>query len=214
MEEIRVCPTHGFYRGEICDCGYKGELILEKDKVEKLGRFVSGILRHFPDKFNLKMDKNGWVDFEVLVRIVSKRYSWANRWILKALIYSDKKQRYEFKENKIRAKYGHSVKVVLDDYPPASEDVLYYGTSEEEAQRLLEVGLKPVKQTFVHLSTTVEKSEEVARHRTDTPVILEINAKEARKYGIRMIKANDNIILSEEIPSKFITKVVKLNRKF
>ena len=73
MEEIRVCPVHGFYRGETCECGYKGEKILDRDKVEKLGRFVSGLLRHFPEKFNLKMDKNGWVDFNMLVKIVNRR---------------------------------------------------------------------------------------------------------------------------------------------
>ena len=210
MEEIRYCPEHGFYRGEVCKCGYRGELILDKDKVEKLGRFISGVLRHFPDKFGLEMDENGWVDFEKLVRVVSRRYKWANRWLIKAMVYSDWKKRYELKDNKIRARYGHSVDVKLTDYPIAEEDVLYYGTGEEEAQRLLEIGIKPVNQAYVHLSTTIEKSEEVARLRTDEPIILEIDAKKAREDGIRIIKANDFIALAKEIPPKYIKGVIKL----
>ncbi len=211
MEDIRFCPKHGFYRGETCSrCGARGELILEKEKVEKLGRLISGILRHFPDKFGLNMDRNGWVNFESLVRAVRRRYRWANRWIVKALIYSDEKKRYELRDDKIRARYGHSVDVELTDMPEASEDVLYYGTSEEEAQRMLEIGIKPVNQTFVHLSTTVEKSEEVARLRTDNPIILEVDAKRAREEGVRIVKANDIIALAKEIPAKYIKRQIKV----
>ena len=210
MEDIRFCPEHGFYRGERCKCGAKGELILEQEKVEKLGRLISGILRHFPDKFGLNMDKNGWVNFESLVRAVRRRYRWANRWIIKALIYSDEKKRYELSDDKIRARYGHSVDVELSDMPEAQEDVLYYGTSEEEAQRMVEIGIKPVNQTFVHLSTTIEKSEEVARLRTDSPIILEVDAKGARRDGIRIVKANEIIALAKEIPAKYIKRQIKI----
>ncbi|WP_457549716.1 RNA 2'-phosphotransferase [Archaeoglobus sp.] len=210
MEEIRFCPEHGFYRGEVCHCGKKGEIILDKERVEKLGRFISGVLRHFPDRFGLEMDENGWVDFEKLIKVVKRKFKWANRWLIKALVYSDVKGRYEMKEGKIRAKYGHSVKVELNDYPIAEEDVLYYGTSEEEAQRMLEIGIKPVNQTFVHLSTTIEKSEEVARLRTDDPIILEIDAKKAKEDGIRIIKANEFIALAKEIPPQYIKRVIKL----
>jgi putative RNA 2'-phosphotransferase len=205
MEEIRFCPEHGYYRGVKCEeCNFKGEVVLDKEKVEKLGRFISGLLRHFPHKFNLEMDENGWVDFEGLSRVVAKKYRWANKWLIKAIVYSDKKGRYELSQNKIRARYGHSVDVKLSDYREADNDILYYGTSEEEAHRLVEIGIKPVNQKFVHLSTTIEKGIEVAMLRTDEPIILAIDAKKARKSGIRFLKANEFIVLSEEIPPEFI----------
>ncbi len=209
MEEIRFCPEHGFYRGEYCVCGRKGELILDKERVERLGRFISGVLRHFPDRFGIEMDKDGWVDFEKLVRVARRKFKWANRWLIKALIYSDKKGRYEIKDGMVRARYGHSVDVELSDYPLAEEDFLYYGTSEEEAQRLLEIGIKPVNQTYVHLSTTVEKGMEVAKLRTDNPIILEIDAKRAREDGLRIVKANEFIALAKEIPPKYIRRVIR-----
>lgn len=212
MEEIRFCPEHGFYRGEKCRCGEKGEVILSRERVEKLGRFVSGILRHFPDKFGLNVDKNGWVSLESLARIVKRRYKWANIWIIKALVYSDEKKRYEIKDDKIRARYGHSIDVELDDMPEATEDVLYYGTSEEEAQRMMEIGIRPVNQKFVHLSVTIEKSKEVASLRTDSPIILEVDAKKAREDGIRIIKANELIALAKEIPAKYIRKQIIFNQ--
>uniref|UniRef100_A0A7J2TIM6 Probable RNA 2'-phosphotransferase n=1 Tax=Archaeoglobus fulgidus TaxID=2234 RepID=A0A7J2TIM6_ARCFL len=209
MEEIRYCPEHGFYRGEQCICGFRGEVVLEKDKVEKLGKFISGLLRHFPHKFGLEMDENGWVSFKELVKVVEKKYRWANRWLIKALILSDSKKRYEFRDEKIRARYGHSISLKLSDMPEATEDVLYYSTSEEEASRLLEVGIRPVNQSFVHLSTTFEKSLEVAILRNERPIIVEIDAKRAREDGIRIIKANDFIALAKEIPAKYIKKIVQ-----
>ncbi len=208
MEEIRFCPQHGFYRGELCSCGFKGEVVLEKEKVERLGKFISGLLRHFPHKFGLEMDENGWVDFEALARVVERKYRWASKWLIKALISSDVKKRYEVKNEKIRARYGHSIDLKLSDMPEANEDVLYYSTSEEEASRLLEIGIKPTNQCFVHLSTTFEKSLEVAFLRSEKPIIIEIDAKKAREDGIRIIKANDFIALAKEIPAKYIKKIV------
>jgi putative RNA 2'-phosphotransferase len=205
MEDIRFCPEHGYYRGEKCEkCNRKGEIILDKERVERLGRFVSGILRHFPNRFRLQMDENGWVDFDSLAKVVSRKYRWANKWLIKAMVYSDKKGRYELSEGKIRARYGHSVDVELNDYEPAENDILYYGTSEEEAHRLLEIGIKPVNQKFVHLSTTIEKGIEVAMLRTDEPIILVVDAKKAREDGIRFIKANEFIVLSKEIPPQYL----------
>lgn len=209
MEDVRFCAEHGFYRGEVCSCGRKGELIVDGEKVEKLSRLMIGILRHFPEKFDLKMDENGWVDFEAFLKAVKRRFKWANRWIVKAIIYSDAKKRYELKGDKIRARYGHSIEVELKDMPEATEDVLYYGTSEEEAQRITEVGIKPVKQTFVHLSTTLEKSIEVAVLRTENPIVFEIDAKKARENGIRIIKANETIALAKEIPPQYILRQIK-----
>lgn len=210
MEEIRFCPDHGFYRGEFCSCGLKGEVVLDRERVERLGRFISGILRHFPEKFGLKIDEDGWIDFDELVKVTRRKFKWANRWLIKALVYSDEKGRYEMKDEKIRARYGHSVKVKLRDYPTADEEFLYYGTSEEEAQRIVEIGIKPVNQTFVHLSTSMEKGMEVAILRTKNPVIVEVDAKRAREDGVRIIKANRFIALAEEIPPKYVRRVVRL----
>lgn len=207
MDEIRFCPSHGFYRGEMCSCGVKGEVVVGKDRVEKLGKFVSGVLRHFPQRFNLEIDENGWVSFEALAKVVSRKYRWANRWVLKAMVYSDEKKRYELKGDKIRARYGHSIDVKLSDMPEAEEDTLYYGTSEEEANRMLEIGIKPVNQAYVHLSTTIERSLEVASLRTKKPIVFEIDAKKAKEDGIRILKANDSIALAKEIPAKYIKKI-------
>jgi putative RNA 2'-phosphotransferase len=131
------------------------------------------------------------------------RYKWANKEKLISIIESDEKKRYEIQGRKIRARYGHSVDVDLD-YPDNTLPELYYGASREEVDILLEKGLKPIKQRYVHLSTSVEKALEVAKIHTDDPILILVDAAEAQRNGVRMISATDNIVLSEEISPQYL----------
>ncbi len=201
---IRKCPTHGVFRGTECNCKEQGILIMDDEQTERLGRFISGALRHFPDDLGLAMNQHGWVDFDVLCDAMRTRYKWANKDKLFSMIESDEKGRYEIQGRKIRARYGHSVDIDLD-YPENTLPELYYGASREEVDILLEKGIKPIKQRYVHLSTTIEKALEVARIHTDDPVLLKINAEEARNDGVSIISANDNIVLSDEIPPQYLS---------
>jgi len=201
---IKKCQNHGFFRGETCACGEAGTLMLNDEQTERLGRFISGALRHFPDDLGLAMNQHGWVDVDVLVDAMRTRYKWSNREKLFSIIESDEKGRYEIKGNKIRARYGHSVDVDLD-YDENTLPELYYGASREEVDILLEKGIKPVKQRYVHLSTSEDKAREVAKIHTEDPVLLIINAEEARNDGVMMLSATENIVLADEIPPEYLS---------
>jgi len=201
---IKKCQNHGFFRGETCACGEAGTLMLNDEQTERLGRFISGALRHFPDDLGLAMNQHGWVDVDVLVDAMRTRYKWSNREKLFSIIESDEKGRYEIKGNKIRARYGHSVDVDLD-YDENTLPELYYGASREEVDILLEKGIKPVKQRYVHLSTSEDKAREVAKIHTEDPVLLVVNAEEARNDGVMMLSATENIVLADEIPPEYLS---------
>lgn len=203
-EMIKKCPNHGYFRGDVCHCGEVGTLMLDDGQTERLGRFISGALRHFPDDLGLAMNQHGWVDVDVLCDAMRTRYKWSNKEKLYSIIESDEKGRYEILGRKIRARYGHSVDVDLD-YTENALPKLYYGASREEVDILLEKGIKPMKQRYVHLSTSIDKALEVARIHTDDPVMIIINAKEAQENGVSMLSATENIVLSEEIPPQFLS---------
>jgi putative RNA 2'-phosphotransferase len=203
-EMIKKCPNHGYFRGDACHCGEVGSLMLDDEQTERLGRFISGALRHFPDDLGLAMNQHGWVDVDVLCDAMRTRYKWSSKEKLFSIIESDEKGRYEIQGRKIRARYGHSVEVDLD-YPENTLSELYYGASREEVDILLEKGIKPMKQRYVHLSTSIDKALEVARIHTDDPVMIIINAKEAQDSGVPMLAATENIVLSEEIPPQFLS---------
>lgn len=178
--------------------------MLDEAKTEQLGRLVAGALRHFPEDLGLAMDSRGWVDLTNLGDIIHKRHRWASKNMVVALVESDPKHRYEIVDDKIRARYGHSVNVELD-HPENELPKLYYGASEEEADRILEIGLKPASQRYVHLSTTPEKAWHVATYRTGNPRVILADASAAQKEGVKMMTVNEDIVISETIPSRFLS---------
>jgi putative RNA 2'-phosphotransferase len=202
---IKRCSQHGLFRGERCECGSAGQLLLDEAKTEQLGRLVAGALRHFPDDLGLAMDSNGWVDLSVLGDVVKSRHRWANENLVIALVQSDPKMRYEIDDNnKVRARYGHSVKVDLD-HPENKLPKLYYGASEEEADRILEIGLKSASQRYVHLSTTPEKAWHVATFRTGNPRVIQADAASAQAAGVKMMTVNEDIVISDMIPPEYLS---------
>jgi len=202
---IKRCPQHGFFRGEHCECGSAGQLLLDEAKTEQMGRLVAGGLRHFPDDLGLTMDSQGWVSLTRLAEVVRSRHRWASIDLLIALVQSDPKRRYEISDDKerIRARYGHSVDVDLD-HPKNELPRLFYGASEEEADRILEIGLKSASQRYVHLSTTPEKAWHVATFRTGNPRVIQADADAAQRAGVKMMSVNDDIVISEMIPPSFL----------
>jgi len=204
---IRKCKEHGYFRDDVCPvCGEEGRFVLDTDREERLGRFISGALRHFPDDLGLTMDQQGWVDINLLCDIMKRRYRWTTQERLIALMESDVKGRYETDGSDIRARYGHSVDVELD-YPENELMYLYYGVSQEEVDMLLENGIHPIRQRYVHLSTSYEKANEAASVHSENPIILEINAEAAQQDGISIMSVNDDIVLTDCIPAEYLSVV-------
>ncbi len=200
--EIKQCPKHGYFRGVQCDCGNPGRFILSGFKAEKLGRIISGALRHFPKELGLQLDEHGWININDLEKGIAAKYPWARRYHIEAMLDTDEKGRYERKGDMVRARYGHSIDIALD-YPEADFDMLFYGTSEEEADRILDIGLKPVNQHYVHLSKSIEEAVKVACIRTEFPVIISVDARRAQENGIDIIDAGP-VCLSVQIPPKYL----------
>ena len=202
---IRKCNEHGYFRGEVCpECETRGRYVMDDRSEERLGKFVSGALRHFPKAVGLEMNSRGWVDLDYFCKILKRRYKWATKESLISLVESDVKNRYEIDNGYIRACYGHSVDVNLD-HSECELPYLYYGISQEEADMVLEKGIKPIHQQYVHLSTSYNKASSAAQVHTENPIIIRIDADAARDKGISFMSATDEIVLTEEVPSDYLT---------
>jgi len=121
-----------------------------------------------------------------------------------ALVKSDPKERYEVSRGRVRARYGHSVSVELD-HPENEMPVLFYGAAEEEAERLLEIGLRSASQRYVHLSTSPEKAWHVGTFRTSNPKVIRVDAAAAQSEGVKMMAVNENIVISDPIPPEYLS---------
>ncbi len=205
--EIGYCEKCGFFEGK-CKCG-NGRILLDGKTRIKVSKFLSGLLRHYPEKFGLNLDKSGFTDFKKVLNILRERYG-IDEISLKALIHLDKKGRFEIVGDKIRAKYGHTVPVNhrwsdSGEIPP----LLYHGTSPKNLESILRNGLLPMKRREVHLSETVEDAIEVGKRYSEKPVILTINAKNMINDGYE-IRKKGKVYTTDFVPPKYISILKKL----
>lgn len=179
-----------------------------QERLVKLSRVMSHALRHKPELYGLTLDSEGWVSTDALLNALRRhRNQWRNlqeQDILDMLAQSEK-QRFEIRDGRIRAFYGHSVATKLEKEPSVPPALLYHGTTPLAAPLIVTEGLKPMNRQYVHLSADRETALLVARRRTNRPVILHVHAQQAQQHGIPFYLGNDMVWLAEPIPPAFIT---------
>lgn len=173
----------------------------------ELSKEISYALRHRPDEYGLTLDEDGYVFIDDLLRGLNARghhgRNITKEDLGKALAVSDK-QRHEINGDMIRALYGHTVEGKIAKEECIPPDILYHGTTPKAYPRIQEEGLKRMKRQYVHLSPDLETATKVAKRRTDTPVILVVEAKKAYEEGVKFYLGIDCIYLSDDIPSKYL----------
>jgi putative RNA 2'-phosphotransferase len=200
---LAKCDDHGYYRAELCPvCNKKGKFLMSDKELDRVGRVITGILRHFPERFGVTLDEHGFVSVKELVEAIrnkNRSFGWLKEEHVIALCETDGKSRYEIRDGKIRATYAHTINVDLSDLPKDNiPEVLYYPASEEEAPMLLERGINPMEQTYVHLSGTREKAIEAGMVKNESPVILSVDAK---KMVGEIYRAGKEVYLAKKVPA-------------
>ena len=148
-----------------------------------ISRFMTLVLRHSPEKFGLKLDSRGFVSLDVFLKVLQNRFSKIELMDIQKIVNSSPKERFEIKGDRIRARYGHSIRVNLEMKPFQAPQFLYHGTSPEAGEKIKREGLKPMKREYVHLSKTLNEAIAVGRRKSKRPLILKILAQRAQKEG-------------------------------
>ena len=171
---------------------------------ERFSRWMAYALRHNPTRYGLSPDRNGYVDLELFCLTATQRYPGMTEERLRSLIDAGGSGRFELIGNRLRARYGHSIAVE----PPGPTVVppawLYYGTEAGHAQMMLAQGLEPADRHFVHLSETADDALAIARHKTDRPAIIRINAQEASQAGVVFYREH-RVYLAARIGPQFLS---------
>jgi putative RNA 2'-phosphotransferase len=208
---LKECVQHGYFRGDACPvCGQPGRFLMDDRELDHLGRVVTGVLRHFPEKYGLTMDPHGWVALPQLVRNISNQhrgYRWLRVHHIVAIAETDAKGRYEVKDDRIRATYGHTLDVDLDLPTDHIPEQLFFPVTEEEAAIVLEVGLKPSDRKKVHLSKTAADARSAGSVRTPKPVLLAVDTKKAQDGGVIIKRAGKTVFLVDAVPAEFLSRL-------
>ncbi len=209
---MRECGEHGYFRDEECSiCGERGRFLMSEEETDALGRTLAGILRHFPEKYDLVMDEQAWVNLNDLVGKLrwQRRFRWLKPLHIMSLIETDPKGRYQVRDDKIRATYAHTVNVDPDLPTLNIPDELYYPTNEDELEALLETGLMPVDRRKVHLSKTYASAMNAGRVRDLFPKVVKIDAKTMIADGNVIKKAGTTVFVAEEVQAQYLSPVVE-----
>ena len=97
----------------------------------KLGKLMSYLLRHRPDKAGLALDESGLVLLEALVDAIHRQrgYDWVTAEDVWQVVATCDKGRFRLEGDRIGARYGHNrqVREVDPGEPVEPPEILYHG---------------------------------------------------------------------------------------
>ena len=171
---------------------------------ERISRFLSYLLRHQPKEYPLSFDREGFVSWRDVVETVQDRFQEVTEAEVRSVVERMDKKRFELKDDKVRATYGHSfpVDLGLEAIEPPAE--LYLGTARDLAESFLRHGLKPRDRRYVHLSASLEEALAVGKRRDPSPVVVVVDARSAHAEGVRFFAAGP-LFLAAQVPPKYLS---------
>ena len=183
-----------------------------------LARRLALVLRHAPEKFDLEMDINGWIDLKEIIRQFKKqggkRFHWLRPHHFAAISETERKGRYEIRGNTIRATYGHTVEIELDLPTDNIPDSLFYPCNPAEAENIMEVGISPSGRAHVHLSASIRSAAEAGHVHFPLPTILEVDTAQMNAAGETIWHAGVTVYLVDLVPPQYITAIDNDNSEY
>ena len=212
-EPLKACVKHqhGYFRGEKCQyCSEDGELVMSPPHLDQFGRIMAGVLRHFPDRFELEMDQQGWIgasEFIESLKHQRRHFDYLTMDHLQAAVDTDPKGRYQLVDGRLRATYAHSLELELDLPTDGVPEHLYFACSQEDSEEYLEQGLYPLDRQMVHLSGTRLNALEAGRHIIGKPVVLLVDVRAAEEAEQPIMKAGTTVYITHEVPASCLRKL-------
>ena len=212
-EPLKACVKHqhGYFRGEKCQyCSEDGELVMSPPHLDQFGRIMAGVLRHFPDRFELEMDQQGWIgasEFIESLKHQRRHFDYLTMDHLQAAVDTDPKGRYQLVDGRLRATYAHSLELEMDLPTDGVPEHLYFACSQEDSEEYLEQGLYPLDRQMVHLSGTRLNALEAGRHIIGKPVVLLVDVRAAEEAEQPIMKAGTTVYVTHEVPASCLRKL-------
>ena len=186
---------------------------LPDDLRVRLSKKMAGLLRHYPERYGLRVDREGWARIEDLVEALHRipGFEWVEKKHILEVVARDEKGRYEIRGDRIRARYGHSIPVepgleVLEE-PPR---FLYHGTVEESLASIRKKGILPMKRRMVHLSYTLADVVETARRHGPRVVVLIVDTQCLKGRGLTLYRAGPRVVTVRWVPPECISRVIRV----
>ncbi|MCZ6631925.1 MAG: RNA 2'-phosphotransferase [bacterium] len=178
--------------------------MIQSRSAVRISKLLSLMLRHRPDEFGLEVDAFGFADVEAVLSALQAKDGEVTMEDVEAVVYDGEKQRFEIKDGRIRARYGHSFPIDLGVDPAEPPEFLYKGVSPKEVEGILSEGLTPIDRQFVHLSFESEVAAQIGGGRGRPSAVIRVAAQEAHEAGVAFFDCGPTV-LTEQVPTEFLT---------
>ena len=171
----------------------------------RLGRFLSYVLRHQPSAAGLTLDRSGYAEMKDLLAGVRAAGHDVTREDILRCVAEDAKGRFEMCERalRIRAAQGHSIEVDLGLAARQPPDILWHGTVPAAIEGIRDTGIERRKRHHVHLSPDQESATVVGRRR-GRPVLLPVHAGAMYQAGHVFYLSANGVWLTDHVPAEYV----------
>lgn len=178
---------------------------LSPEKLVKISRFLSYILRHHPESIGLSLDENGWVEVRQLLHNANMHGKNLTVLDIKEIVARNDKKRFELSNDgmRIRARQGHSVPVDVGLSPIEPPVLLYHGTANRFLSSIKKEGLVKKGRLYVHLSSDEKTACKVGK-RHGKPLVITIDALKMHHNGYEFFLSSNGVWLTEHVPPEFL----------
>ncbi|HEY6160908.1 MAG TPA: RNA 2'-phosphotransferase [Bacteroidia bacterium] len=178
---------------------------MDKNKVIKLSKLLSYVLRHKPAHLGIVLDEQGWTDTALLLEKIKTEMNGVDLEMLKYVVANNDKKRFSFNDDltRIRANQGHSLGIDLALQPIAPPGILFHGTATRFISSIMKDGLNKQSRQHVHLSDNYDTAFNVAT-RHGVPKILKVQALKMHAEGHLFYLSDNKVWLTDHVPVKFI----------
>lgn len=176
-------------------------------RLKQLSKFLALLLRHKADSFGIVLDAEGFADLDAVWDVVQARLGsqYTLAYLDALLSDSATAQRFEVRDGKIRARYGHSDDVRTVIYPVVEPPaLLYHGTYIDALKRIQAEGIHAQSRQYVHLSTSIGHVLRVAE-RHGQPIVLQVDAVRMHGAGFVFYQPEPLVYLTKTVPPEYLT---------
>jgi putative RNA 2'-phosphotransferase len=176
------------------------------EKLVKISKFLSKVLRHQPEIIGLELDQNAWANTEELLKKANQNGISLDFELLKETVDKNSKKRFAFSPDfkKIRASQGHSFETELGYENQRPPDFLLHGTSQNVVESIKLNGIEKRSRQFVHLSSDPKTASEVGK-RHGKPYIFTVSAAKMYDEGFRFFLSDNGVWLTEFVPPEYLS---------
>lgn len=169
-----------------------------------MSKLLTYILRHHPEKFDLELDKNGWIDIDILIDAINKqKENSITKEEIFDIVKKCNKQRFSIENNKIRCVQGHSIEIDLELTQKQPPPMLFHGTSNNLKEVISVEGLKKMERNHVHMSKNILTAIDVGKRKGNV-VVAVIDSLRMFNDGYVFYESENNVWLIDSVPSQYI----------